>query len=201
MPPTYNNASLTTWGRYDPGDTSWILTSTALVWFMIPGIGYYYSGMVRKKNALSLIMMSILSVAVVSVQWFMFGYSLAFSKTGGAFIGNFDNASFVAFSTDTSSINPKIPDLVFAIYQCMFAAITPALAIGSAAERGRIVPMPVFIFIWSTFVYDFIACWTWSGNGWSAKLGTLDFAGGSPVHISSGAASLAYAIILGHESR
>lgn len=193
----FNAAASSTWGLYDPGDTAWILTSTALVWIMIPGVGYYYSGMARSKNALSLIMLSMLSVAVVSVQWFMFGYSLSFSKTGGFFIGNFDNAFFRGVLSDPSVGNSKVPDLVFAIYQCMFAAITPALAIGAAAERGRILPMTLFLFIWSTLVYDFIAYWTWSGNGWSAKLGTLDFAGGSPVHISSGAASLAYAIMLG----
>lgn len=93
--------------------------------------------------------------------------------------------------------NPKIPDLVFAVYQCMFAAITPALAIGAAAERARILPMIIFIFVWSTLVYDPIACWTWNSNGWSFLMGGLDFAGGTPVHISSGAASLAYALILG----
>jgi len=164
---------------------------------MIPGVGYYYSGMARSKNALSLIMLSMLSVAVVSVQWFLFGFSLAFSKTGGPFIGNFDFSLFRHVLQAPSTGNVKVPDLVFAIYQCMFAAITPALAIGSAAERGRILPMTIFLFIWSCLVYDFIAYWTWSANGWSAKLGTLDFAGGSPVHISSGAASLAYAIILG----
>jgi Amt family ammonium transporter len=164
---------------------------------MIPGVGYYYSGMARSKNALSLIMLSMLSIAVVSIQWFLFGFSLTFSKTGGPFIGNFDNALFRGVLGGPSTGNAKIPDLVFAIYQCMFAAITPALAIGSAAERGRIIPMTLFIFIWTTLVYDFIAYWTWSANGWSAKLGTLDFAGGSPVHISSGAASLAYALILG----
>jgi len=167
------------------------------VWIMIPGVGYYYSGMARSKNALSLIMLSLLSAAVVSVQWFIFGYSLTFSTTGSFFIGDLNNAFFRGVLGGPSVGNPKIPDLVFAVYQCMFAAITPALAIGSAAERGRLIPMTIFIFVWSTLVYDFIACWTWSGNGWSFKLGTLDFAGGSPVHISSGAASLAYALILG----
>jgi Amt family ammonium transporter len=164
---------------------------------MIPGVGYYYSGMARSKNALSLIMLSLLSAAVVSVQWFMFGYSLTFSVSGTPFIGDFQNAFFRGILGGPSVGNTKIPDIVFAIYQCMFAAITPALAIGSAAERGRLIPMTIFIFVWSTLVYDFIACWTWSVNGWSYKLGTLDFAGGSPVHISSGAASLAYALILG----
>ncbi|KAF8929948.1 ammonium transporter AmtB-like domain-containing protein [Dissophora ornata] len=186
--------------QYDAGDIAWTLASTALVWLMIPGIGYFYSGMARSKNALSLIMLSCCSIAVVSVQWFLFGYSLAFSKTGGKLIGNFENAFFRGVLSDPSVGNPKIPDLVFMIFQCMFAALTPALAIGAAAERGRIVPTLVFIFLWTTFVYDFIACWTWSSNGWSFVMGGLDFAGGTPVHISSGAAALAYALVLGKRS-
>lgn len=133
-------------------------------------------------------------------KWFLFGYSLAFSKTGGKLIGNFENAFLRGVLDQPSVGNPKIPDLVFMIFQCMFAALTPALAIGAAAERGRIVPTLVFIFLWSTFVYDFIACWTWSANGWSAVMGGLDFAGGTPVHISSGAAALAYALVLGKRS-
>ncbi|KAF9350709.1 hypothetical protein BGX26_011178 [Mortierella sp. AD094] len=186
--------------QYQAGDIAWTLTSTALVWLMIPGIGYFYSGMARSKNALSLIMLSCCSVAVVSFQWFLFGYSLAFSKTGGRMIGNFDNA-FLRNVVDQPSVgSSKIPDIVFMIFQCMFAALTPALAVGAAAERGRILPTLVFIFLWTTFVYDFIACWTWSPNGWSFVMGGLDFAGGTPVHISSGAAALAYAIVLGRRS-
>ncbi|KAI1302548.1 hypothetical protein EDD11_005594 [Mortierella claussenii] len=186
--------------QYNAGDIAWTLASTALVWLMIPGIGYFYSGMARSKNALSLIMLSCCSIAVVSFQWFLFGYSLAFSKTGSKFIGNFENAFFRGVLDGPSVGSSKVPDLVFMIFQCMFAALTPALAIGAAAERGRIVPTLVFIFLWTTFVYDFIACWTWSANGWSFVMGGLDFAGGTPVHISSGAAALAYAIVLGKRS-
>ncbi|KAF9995837.1 hypothetical protein BGZ65_008545 [Modicella reniformis] len=183
--------------QYNAGDIAWTLTSTALVWLMIPGIGYFYSGMARSKNALSLIMLSCCSIAVVSIQWFLFGYSLVFSKTGGKFIGNFENAFFRDVLDGPSMGSSKIPDIVFMIYQGMFAALTPALVIGAAAERGRMLPTLVFIFLWTTFVYDFIACWTWSANGWSFVMGGLDFAGGTPVHISSGAAALAYAIVLG----
>jgi len=183
--------------EYNAGDIAWILTSTGLVWLMIPGVGYFYSGMARSKNALSLIMLSVISIAVVSFQWWLWGFSLTFSKTAGRFIGNLDNAFFRNVLGDPSMGNPKVPDIVFAVYQCMFAAITPALAIGAAAERARILPMIVFIFVWSTLVYDPIACWTWNANGWSYVMGGLDFAGGTPVHISSGAASLAYALILG----
>ncbi|KAG0039989.1 hypothetical protein BGZ82_005801 [Podila clonocystis] len=186
--------------QYDAGDIAWTLASTALVWLMIPGIGYFYSGMARSKNALSLIMLSCCSVAVVSFQWFLFGYSLAFSKSGSSMIGNFENAFFRGVLDQPSVGSAKIPDIVFMIFQGMFAALTPALAIGAAAERGRIVPTLVFIFLWTTFVYDFIACWTWSANGWSFVMGGLDFAGGTPVHISSGAAALAYAIVLGRRA-
>ncbi|CAO3658164.1 unnamed protein product [Rhizopus stolonifer] len=184
---------------YQSGDVAWVLVSTALVWLMIPGVGYFYSGMAQQKNALSLIMSCVLSLVVVSVQWFIWGYSLTFSKTSTSpFIGNLDNAFLRGVLGDPSIGSDSIPDLVYCIYQCMFAALTPALAIGAAAERARILPMIIFIFIWSTLVYDFIAYWTWNPNGWSAKLGAVDFAGGTPVHISSGAASLAYALILGH---
>ncbi|KAG0172024.1 hypothetical protein DFQ28_001779 [Apophysomyces sp. BC1034] len=183
--------------QYSSGDISWILISTALVWLMIPGIGYFYSGMARSKNALSLIMCSVLSLVVVSVQWFIWGYSLTFSKTGSRFIGNLDNAFLRGVLDGPSTGSDKLPDLVFCFFQSMFAALTPALAIGAAAERGRLLPMIIFMFIWTTVVYDFIAYWTWNPNGWSSLLGGLDFAGGTPVHISSGFSSLAYALILG----
>ncbi|ORY92160.1 ammonium transporter AmtB-like domain-containing protein [Syncephalastrum racemosum] len=183
--------------EFDAGDTAWVLASTALVWLMIPGIGYFYSGLARSKNALSLIMCAFLSLVVVSVQWFIWGYSLAFSDTASPFIGNVKNAFFRGVLGDPSPGSPKIPAIVFCVYQCMFATLTPALAIGSAAERARLMPMMIFIFIWSTLVYDVLACWTWNSNGWSYQLGGLDFAGGTPVHISSGFASLAYALILG----
>lgn len=182
---------------YSPGDVGFTLVSAALVWIMIPGVGYFYSGMARSKNALSLILLSVISIAVVSFQWWLWGFSLTFSKTASRFIGNFDNVFFRNTLSDPSIGSPKIPDLVFAIYQCMFAAITPALAIGSAAERGRLVPAVVFIFVWATLVYDPIACWTWNTNGWSNFMGGLDFAGGTPVHISSGSAALAYCILVG----
>ncbi|OXA39790.1 Ammonium transporter 1 [Folsomia candida] len=146
----------------DHGDTGFVLASTALVFMMIPGVGYFYSGMATSKSALSLIMLSCWSIAVVSVQWFLFGYSLTFSKTGNFFIGNFDHIFLLGVFEDSNVINPKIPDIAFCLYQGMFAAITPALAIG-----------------------------------WGAQMGGLDFAGGTPVHISAGAAALAYAVILG----
>ncbi|CAG8440171.1 7198_t:CDS:2 [Dentiscutata heterogama] len=182
---------------FNNGDIAWTLASTALVFIMIPGVGYFYSGMARSKNALSLIMLGMLSAAVVSFQWWLWGYSLTFGPSSSHFIGNLDHALLLNVGFDPqASITSTVPALVYAIYQCMFAAITPALAIGSAAERGRVVPAIIFIFIWSTIVYDVIACWTWNVDGWANKLGTLDFAGGTPVHIASGTAALAYCIIV-----
>ncbi|CAG8733749.1 16212_t:CDS:2 [Gigaspora margarita] len=163
--------------KFNPGDIAWVLASTGLVWLMIPGLGFFYSGMARCKNALSLIMLSFLAVPVVSIQ--------------NAF---FINVLLDVGPTPTTS---RVPELVFAIFQGMFAAITPAIAIGSAAERTRLIPTLIFIFIWSTLVYDFIASWCWSANGWYSQLGGLDFAGGTPVHITSGSAALAFCIFLG----
>lgn len=114
------------------------------------------------------------------------GYSLAFSHNASFFIGNLDNIGFRDVLAAPSVGSPKIPDLLFAVYQGMFACITVALAVGAVAERGRMLPCVVFMFVWSTVVYDPIACWTWNANGWAAKMGGLDFAGGTPVHIASG---------------
>nr|AGO45860.1 ammonium transporter 1 [Geosiphon pyriformis] len=181
---------------FDSGDTGFVLISTALVWFMIPGAGYFYSGMAHRKNALSLILLCMVSVAVVTVQWFFFGYSLAFSKSGNKLIGGFRKALFLNLEKEDPYPNTNISESTFAIYQLMFAAITPALAIGSTAERARIFPTIVFIFLWTTLVYDPIAFWVWSEHGWAHDLGSLDFAGGTPVHMASGAAALAYALVL-----
>ncbi|KAI9140629.1 putative ammonium transporter protein [Paraphysoderma sedebokerense] len=180
----------------ESGNTAWVLTSTALVFIMIPGLGYFYSGLAREKNALSLLLISLISVAVVLIQWFLFGFSLSFSTTGGPFIGNFDFALFRNVYTE-GSVMPAVSTLTLAIFQGMFASITPALAVGAAAERFSFGPMIVFIFIWTTLVYDFLAYWTWGANGWLYKLGALDYAGGTPVHMSSGFAGLALAIYTG----
>lgn len=184
-------------GMYYPGDIAWVLASTCLVFLMVPGIGFFYSGMARSKHALSLIMLGVLAIPIVSVQWFIWGYSLTFSATGYSFIGNLDNAFLRGVRGEPAPTENNIPELVYSIFQLMFAAITPAIALGSAAERIRIIPALVFIFVWATLVYDVIACWCWSKNGWSNVLGGLDFAGGTPVHISSGSAALALCIILG----
>ncbi|KAJ1331191.1 Ammonium transporter [Microdochium nivale] len=182
---------------YQSGDIGWMITSTALVLLMIPGVGFFYSGLARRKSALSLIWLSVMSTAVTSFQWFFWGYSLTFSHTAGPFIGNLANFGFRDVLARPSVASDSIPDLLFAVYQGMFSCITVALATGAVAERGRMLPCVVFMFIWATLVYDPIACWTWNPSGWSNKMGGLDFAGGTPVHIASGTAALAYSMMLG----
>ncbi|KAF1984691.1 ammonium transporter-like protein [Aulographum hederae CBS 113979] len=182
---------------YQSGDIAWMITATALVLLMIPGVGFFYSGLARRKSALSLLWLSVMSTAVVSFQWFFWGYSLAFSHKAGKYIGALDNFGLMNVLAAPSVGSAKIPDLMFMVYQGMFAAITVALAVGAVAERGRMLPCIIYMFIWTTVVYDAIACWTWNPAGWSYKMGGLDFAGGTPVHISSGCAALAYSYMLG----
>ncbi|KIY67790.1 ammonium transporter [Cylindrobasidium torrendii FP15055 ss-10] len=182
---------------YSTGDIAWVLTCTALVFIMIPGIGFLYSGLLRRKNALNQIYMSIMVGATVSFQWFFWGYSLTFSETGSSFIGDLKYFGLKGVLEAKSAGSEHIPALVFCMFQCMFAAITPMIGFGALAERGRLAPVPIFAFLWATLVYDPIACWTWSANGWSYVMGGMDFAGGTPVHISSGTAALAISIYLG----
>lgn len=193
---TYDNGmSIAT---YNPGDISWILTCTALVWIMIPGLGYLYSGLVRRKNALSLLLLTIASLAVVSFQWFFWGYSLVFSQESGAFLGNLHNFGFMnVLERPVPAANNKIPELVYAVYECMFAALVPAIAIGAACERGRVWPSLVFVFCWTTLCYDPLACWIWNPTGWAYKWGVLDYAGGGPVEIASGTTGLMISYYLG----
>lgn len=158
---------------------------------------FFYSGLARRKSALSLIWLSIMSTAVVSFQWFFWGYSLAFSHQAGKYIGALDNFAFINVLAQPSVGSPRIPDLLYAVYQGMFASITVALAVGAVAERGRMLPCVIFMFVWTTVIYDAIACWTWNPMGWVYRLGGLDFAGGTPVHVASGCAALAYSFALG----
>ncbi|KAG6874002.1 hypothetical protein C0995_007959 [Termitomyces sp. Mi166 len=138
-----------------------------------------------------------MSVGVVSFQWFLWGYSLCFSETGSAFIGNLKYFGLKGVLGEPSIGSARIPAIVFCIYQCVFAAITPVIAMGSIAERSRLGPLMVFTFVWTTIVYDPIICWTWNSKGWSYVMGGLDFAGGTPIHISSGTTALALAIYIG----
>ncbi|KAF6814595.1 ammonium transporter [Colletotrichum musicola] len=182
---------------YETGDVAWMITATALVLLMIPGVGFFYSGLARRKSALSLIWLSVMATAVTSFQWFFWGYSLTFSHTAGPFIGDLSNFGFRNVLARPSVGSDRLPDLLFAVYQGMFSCITVALATGAVAERGRMLPCVIFMFIWATVIYDPIACWTWNPSGWSNKMGGLDFAGGTPVHIASGTAALAYSMMLG----
>ncbi|KAG2098922.1 ammonium transporter AmtB-like domain-containing protein [Suillus discolor] len=182
---------------FNMGDIAWTLASTALVWIMIPGVGFFYSGLLRRKNALNMIYLSMMTVAMVSFQWFFWGYSLAFSETASPYIGNLKYFALRNVLNQPSIGSPRVPAIVFCVFQLMFAAITPMIALGAVAERSRLGPLLAFVFIWSTLVYDPIACWTWNSQGWSYVLGGLDFAGGTPVHISSGTAALAISLYLG----
>ncbi|TFL02026.1 ammonium transporter [Pterulicium gracile] len=182
---------------YNIGDIGYVLSMTALVWLMTPGIAFFYGGLLRRKNTLSMLYLGMMTMAVASFQWFFWGYSLAFSDTGSSkFIGDLQYLGLKGVLEKPSMGSTRIPALVFSIYQSMFAAITPMIAVGAFAERAHLGPIMVFVFVWCTLVYDPIAYWTWNANGWSFLMGGLDFAGGSPVHISSGTAALAISIYL-----
>ncbi|PSK56061.1 Ammonium transporter 1 [Elsinoe australis] len=183
--------------KYEAGDIAWLLTSTGLVLLMIPGISLFYSGLGRRKSALSLLFIPVLAAAVAMFQWFVFGYSLTFARSNNSVIGNMNNVGFKDVLNQPSILTSAQPDLMIAIYQSMFAAVTIAIIVGCVAERGRLLPALVFSFIWTTLVYDPIAYWTWNPSGWVYKLGGLDFAGGTPVHVASGTAALAYSMMLG----
>ncbi|KAH6695021.1 ammonium transporter 1 [Plectosphaerella plurivora] len=191
-PPDVVDASL-----FQSGDMAWMATSSALVLLMIPGVGFFYAGLSRRKSALSLMVMIMLAHCVATVTWFFWGYSLTFSSTGNAFLGNMDYIGLRGVSAGDAG---GIPVIMEALFQGLFAAITPALAIGAIADRGRILPAMVFVFLFVTLVYCPIAYWTWNDNGFLSQLGGLDFAGGTPVHINSGVAALAYSWMLGKRS-
>ncbi|TDL28886.1 ammonium transporter [Rickenella mellea] len=184
--------------QFNAGDISFIIIAGALVSFMVPGLGFLYSGLARRKSALSLIWAVAASNAVVIFQWYFWGYSLAFSPTAtNGFIGNLRKFGLRETLADPSPGSPLIPDLLYAFYQMEFACVTVCILMGAVAERGRLLPAMVFSFIWMTLVYCPIACWVWNPNGWAFKFGVLDYAGGGPVEISSGVGGLAYAWVLG----
>ena len=184
--------------KIDTGDTAWVLASAALVLFMTPGLALFYGGMTRQKNILSTVMHSFFIMGIVSVQWALVGYTLAFGPDVGSVLGNFDHLFLAGVGQEPSPFAPTIPALAFMMYQGMFAVITPALISGAFAERMRFGPFVVFTLLWATLVYDPLAHWVW-GGGWlgAGKVGALDFAGGTVVHISSGVAALAAALVLG----
>lgn len=181
----------------DTGDTSWVLVSTALVMLMTPGLALFYGGMVRAKNILGTVMQSFISLAVVSVIWFLYGYSLAFGPDKGLLIGGLDYIGLKGVGMTPGPFAATIPHYVFMAFQLMFAIITPALITGAFAERFRFRTYLVFLVLWVTIVYCPLAHWVWGGGWIGAKLGAIDFAGGLVVHISSGASALAAALIVG----
>ncbi len=181
----------------DTGDTAWMLTATVLVLLMtIPGLFLFYGGLVRAKNALSTIMHSFMIVALVSVQWVLIGYTLAFGPDVSGIIGNLDWLGLSGVGPEPSGYAETIPHYVFMAFQMTFAVITVALITGAFAERIKFSTFIVFVLIWTTIIYDPLSHWVW-GGGWMGTLGVLDFAGGTVVHISSGASALAAALIFG----
>jgi len=168
-----------------------------IVWLIIPGIGLLYGGLARRKSALAMLFHSLLVASVTTFQWMFWGFSLAYSRTAGPFVGDLANFGMINVTAAPSVGSPYIPDLVFCLYQLLFCACTVMIVVGGSFERGRIIPSLVFGFFWATVVYCPIVCWTWNPNGWLYNLPSLDFAGGGPVHISSGWSALAYAFVLG----
>ena len=184
--------------KIDTGDTAWLLISTALVMLMTPGLALFYGGMVRRKNVLGTIMQSFIALGVVTLQWVLVGYSLAFGPDIGGFIGDLSWFGLRGVGLDPNpDYAATVPHQAFMIFQMMFAVITPALITGAFAERFKFSTYVAFILLWSTFVYAPIAHWVWGVGGWIRNLGALDFAGGLVVHISSGVSALAAAFIVG----
>lgn len=192
----------------DPGSTAWMLTSCALVLLMTPGLALFYGGMVRTKNILGTMMHSVFCMALVTIQWVLFGYTLAFGSSQGGFVGGMDHLFLQAVPWDRPFPGTEVPHTVHMAFQLMFAIITPALISGAFAERIRFGPFVLFTLLWTTLVYDPVAHWVWGGGilsgdethswlvGWFGT-GALDFAGGTVVHISSGVSALVFILIIG----
>ncbi|HXX33643.1 MAG TPA: ammonium transporter [Thermodesulfobacteriota bacterium] len=184
--------------KVDTGDTTWLLISAALVMLMTPGLALFYGGMVRAKNVLGTIMQSFIALGVISIQWVLYGYSLAFGPDIGHVIGSLGWIGLRGVGLDPNpDYAATVPHQAFMIFQMMFAVITPALITGAFAERFKFKTYLVFLILWATFVYDPLAHWVWGTGGWIRNLGALDFAGGLVVHISSGIAALAAALVVG----
>ncbi len=189
-------------GKYNGADIAFILIAAALVFLMTPGLAFFYGGMVHRKNVLSTMIKSVVAAGVITVLWVVVGFSLAFGDTIGGFIG--DPSTFLFFKGVNSGL-PKLQDAssdltiplsLFAVFQLMFAIITPGLVVGAVAERIRFTSYILFIVLFAIFVYSPLAHWTWHPNGMLLKMGVLDFAGGTVVHISAGMAALAGALVL-----
>ena len=185
--------------KVDKGDNAWMLTSSALVLMMtIPGLFLFYGGLVRSKNILGTIMHSFIMVGIVTVQWVLWGYSVAFGPDVGGLFGSLAWVGLNGVGVDPNAdYAATIPHMTFMVYQMMFAIITPALITGAFAERAKFSTFLVFMILWTTIVYDPLAHWVWGVKGWMREMGALDFAGGTVVHISSGASALVAAIMFG----
>jgi Amt family ammonium transporter len=181
----------------DNADTAFVLISAALVLLMTPALAFFYGGLVRRKNVLSTIMYSFISIALITLQWVIIGYTLAFGHDIGGFIGGLDWLGLNGVGSAPSIYAPTIPHQAFMIFQMMFAIITPALITGAFIDRMKFSTFLVFTVVWATVVYDPIAHWVWADGGWLRSLGALDFAGGIVVHISSGISALAAALVIG----
>jgi Amt family ammonium transporter len=181
-----------------PGDTAWILASSALVMLMTPGLALFYGGMVRRRNILSTIMMSFIALGLVGVLWVLYGYSLSFGTDHGGFIGGLNFLGLMGVGQEPSAVYATtVPHLAFMIFQAMFAVITVALFTGAVVERIKFSSLLVFSALWLTVVYCPVAHWVWGDGGWLASLGVLDFAGGTVVHINAGVSALALVLLLG----
>lgn len=185
-------------GKYSAADIAWLLVATALVFLMTPGLAFFYGGMVHRKNVISTMIKSVVAAGVVSILWVTVGYSLCFGPSIGGFIGNpMTHLFFKGVNSGAPwSLAPTIPLTLFALFQLMFAIITPGLVVGAVAERIRFTAYILFIALFSLLVYAPIAHWTWHPDGFLFKMGVLDFAGGTVVHISAGCAALAGALVL-----
>ena len=178
----------------DTGTTAWLLAATALVMLMTPGVGFFYGGLVRRKNFISMVALSFIVFALVSIQWVLFGYSLSFGQDIGGFIGNLQYIGLEGIGMEAGS--GGYPPLLFVAFQGVFAAIAMAIVVSGFAERVKLSAFILFALLWTTLVYDPLAHWAW-GGGWASQFGSLDFAGGTVVHISSGFAALAVAWVIG----
>jgi Amt family ammonium transporter len=179
------------------GDTAWVLISTALVTLMTPALAFFYGGMVRRKNILSTLNLSLITMGLISLQWVLFGFTLAFGPSVGGFIGGLDYLGFAGVgSAPSDTYGTTLPFIAFAAYQMTFAVITPALITGSFVERVRFKTYIIFVLLWSTLVYALVAHWVWAAGGFFFDMGALDFAGGTVVHITAGFAALAFALAI-----
>lgn len=180
------------------GDTAWVLVSSALVLLMTPGLAFFYGGLVRKKNILSVLMQCFMLMCLITIQWVVFGYSLSFGPDVHGFIGNLSWAGLKGVGVDPNTdYAATIPHLSFMIFQAMFAIITPALILGAYAERMKFGAFCLFSLLWATLVYNPVCHWVWAVGGFIRNMGALDFAGGTVVHINAGMAALAAALVLG----